>query len=321
MKCESNLWPALRQYWHPLVFSAALTDKPVAVRLLDERLVLFRISGRPACFKDLCIHRGTPLSLGRLEGEMVVCAYHGWGYNAEGACARIPALPPDRTIPRKARLEAYRCAERYGIIWACLEGPKADIPELPEFGDPRFTSFIIGPYTWQCSAARAVENFVDQAHFPWVHEGILGSRDHPFTAEFDIERRGEELRYAFDDLPNPIHPARHRRTYRLHRPFTIYLRKVRSGSQDVEVLYFTITPHSAKESTNFLYVMRNYALTPEEERGRVDLSELIAEQDRVIVESQRPEELPLDLSEELHVRGPDSVAIEYRQFMAELGVQ
>ena len=67
--------------------------------------------------------------------------------------------------------------------------------------------------------------------------------------------------------------------------------------------------------------MRNYDLTPDEERERIEMSEMIAKQDRVIVENQRPEELPLDLSEELHVRGPDSVAVEYRRFMAELGVQ
>ncbi len=321
MKREGDLWPALRKYWHPVALGAALTDKPRAVRLLDERLVLFRLGGRPVCFKDLCIHRGTPLSLGWVEGEMVVCAYHGWSYDAGGACVRIPALSPDRPIPRKAQLESYLCTERYGIIWVCLETPRADIPEFPEFGDSAFRCFIIGPNTWRCSPARTVENFVDQAHFPWVHQGILGSRDHPLTPEFEIERQGDELRYAFDDVPNPIHPMHHRRVYRLHRPFTIYLRKLRYGSPDVEVLYFTITPHSAHESTNFLYVMRNYDLMADEERRRLEMSELIAQQDRVIVENQRPEELPLDLSEELHLRGPDSVAVEYRRLLGELGVQ
>ncbi len=321
MKREGELSAALRQYWHPLLFSAALTDKPVPVRLLDQPLVVCRIGGGAVCFRDLCIHRGTPLSLGRVENDTVVCAYHGWSYNADGVCVRIPALPPGRAIPGRARVETFRCTERYGLVWACLDAPRADIPEFPEFGDPAFKFFIIGPYTWQCSPARAVENFVDQAHFPWVHEGILGSRDYPLTAEVEVERHGEELRYAFDDLPNPIHPTRHRRTYRLHRPFTIHLRKTRYGSPEVEVLYFSITPHTRNESTNFLYVMRNYDLSEEDERERVEMSEAIAKQDRVVVERQRPEELPLDLSEELHVRGPDAVAVEYRRLMAELGVQ
>ena len=46
----------------------------------------------------------------------------------------------------------------------------------------------------------------------------------------------------------------------------------------------------------------------------------IGEQDRPIVERQRPEELPLDLTEELHLKGPDAIAVEYRRFMKELGV-
>ena len=53
MKREGDLWPALRQYWHPVAFSTALADKPLAVRLLDERLVLYRLGHRLVCFTDL----------------------------------------------------------------------------------------------------------------------------------------------------------------------------------------------------------------------------------------------------------------------------
>jgi vanillate O-demethylase monooxygenase subunit len=42
------------------------------------------------------------------------------------------------------------------------------------------------------------------------------------------------------------------------------------------------------------------------------------EQDRVVVESQRPEELPIDLSEELHIKGVDQASIEYRRWLLEL---
>ncbi len=52
-----------------------------------------------------------------------------------------------------------------------------------------------------------------------------------------------------------------------------------------------------------------------------NFSNLVTEQDRVIVERQRPEELPLDLSEELHLKGPDAVAVEYRRMMREIGVE
>ncbi len=52
----------------------------------------------------------------------------------------------------------------------------------------------------------------------------------------------------------------------------------------------------------------------------VDTQETIFEQDRVVVEKQRPEDLPLDLSEEMHLKGPDAVAVEYRKMLREIGV-
>src|SRR5207302_318212 len=147
--------------------------------------------------------------------------------------------------------------------------PKTDIPEFPEYGDQGFASYIVGPYTFKCSAARAIENFVDQAHFPWVHPGLLGSRDHPQTATFDIRRHEEELRFDYEDLPNPIHPVRHRRVYRMYRPFSIHQRKVRDDG-GVEIDFYTVTPHSARESTHYCYVMRNYEMEQEVVRKRRD---------------------------------------------------
>jgi phenylpropionate dioxygenase-like ring-hydroxylating dioxygenase large terminal subunit len=70
----------------------------------------------------------------------------------------------------------------------------------------------------------------------------------------------------------------------------------------------------------FLVICRNFSLTEEELAERMATDVLILEQDRPVVESQRPAELPLDLTAELHVRGPDAVAVAYRRFMAEVGV-
>lgn len=234
---EGQLWPALQNYWHPVALSKDVAEKPLAVRLLDERLALFRLKTGLVCFRDLCIHRGTSLSLGRIEGDRVVCAYHGWNYSSSGVCVRIPALPPERPIPEKARVEAFRCQERYGLVWVCLGEPRAPIPEFPEYGDPAFDAYFIGPTTWNCSAARAMENFVDQAHFAWVHDGILGDRNHPEFVPVDVERHGEELRWDMEEPANPMHPVKHRRVYRMYRPFTIHQRKEREDGE-VEATFY-----------------------------------------------------------------------------------
>jgi len=107
---------ALSHYWHPVARSTEVADKPFKAKLLDQPLVLWRSNGRVAAFYDLCIHRGTPLSLGWVDGGELVCGYHGWRYGSDGSCTRIPSLPPDRPIPAKARANALNAdlARYYG---------------------------------------------------------------------------------------------------------------------------------------------------------------------------------------------------------------
>jgi len=314
---EGDLWPALREYWHPVTLAENVGERPYAARLLDERIVICRLGSRWAAFNDLCIHRGTPLSLGWVEGEEIVCAYHGWSYNAEGRCTRIPSVPPDHPIPKKACLTRHRAEERYGIVWVCMsEKSRTPIPELPAIEDPSHRIVVRDQRNWKCGAARAIENFVDFAHFPWIHEGILGDRDHPRIPDIDVERDGEELRFGYTNLPDRVHPVPHTRNYRLTRPFSIYQWKDETDGRR-ETLSFVCMPVSADECTRFLIITRNY----DQEGNPQRFAEIINNQDQVIVENQRPEELPLDLTEELHVKGPDGVALAYRRFLREIGVE
>jgi len=317
---EHELWPALRRYWHPVAYLEEIGDRPHPVRLLGERLVVARLGDRVECFRDLCVHRATALSLGRIEGGELVCAYHGWRYAPDGRCVHIPALPADRPIPTRARIARFACEVHYGLVWVCLDDdPVVGVPPYGEFADPAFQAVFVPPQDWRASAARATENSVDAAHFPWLHEGILGSRDHPEVPVFSIEQAGEELRYHWDDLPNAMHPVGHTRIYRLHRPFSIHQRKERADGQ-CEAVLITACPRDEAETTVYLVICRNFHLTDAELAERMETDLLILEQDRPIVESQRPAELPLDLTAELHVRGPDAVAVAYRRFMAEVGV-
>src|SRR5262245_108257 len=81
----------LRRCWHPVAYGYEVTDKPVAATLLDESIVVWRTSdGRAHAMRDLCIHRGTALSLGGVPDDCIVCPYHACRYDASGACVRIP---------------------------------------------------------------------------------------------------------------------------------------------------------------------------------------------------------------------------------------
>src|SRR5712692_10045292 len=134
MKTEAQV--TLRNYWHPLCMAEDVVEQPRAFTLLDEQVVAFRDAKGVAAFKDLCIHRGTALSLGEITDGRLTCAYHGWQYDRSGACVHIPALPPGTFIPRKARAVVYRAVDRYGMVWVALDSPAAPIPDWPHVSDP-----------------------------------------------------------------------------------------------------------------------------------------------------------------------------------------
>lgn len=324
---EGDVYRSLRRFWHPVMYAADLSDAPAPAVVLGEQVVVVRLDGAVRAFRDLCAHRGTALSLGWVEEEHLVCAYHGWTYRADGVCTRIPARHGAH-IPPRARLKPYSAVERAGLIWVCLDGePALPLPELPEWDDPAYRRVSIPAYEWKCSAARRIENFVDFSHFPWVHEGVLGSRDKPGIPDHDVERVGPELRFGIS-LEEVVDPLKHESEeaaggtirrytdYRLFMPFTVYLNQRLPGDEHF-VLFMAACPVGPDRTRCFTLNPRNYLLD-EVDRRFVDFQELILEQDRPVVESQRPEELPVDLSAELHIRGVDRVSIEYRRWLVEL---
>jgi len=324
---EARLYRAMRRFWHPVAYGSELADRPMGVVLLEEALVLVRLGGQIRCFADLCAHRGTALSLGRVEEDELRCAYHGWTYGSDGVCTRIPARFGSN-IPRRARLRAYRVQEAYGLIWVCLDGdPVYPIPEFPEWGDERYRIVPIPAYQWRCNAARRLENFVDFAHFAWVHDGVLGDRDHPEVPEHDVWREGPELRF-FKKVVEPNRGATKEQlglsdellevenTYRLAIPLSIYLNRLFPGGNHY-ILTMNASPTGPRTTRSFSFIGRNYALD-RDDQDFVDFEQLILDQDRPVVESQRPEELPVDLSAELHIRGVDLVSLEYRKWLVEI---
>ena len=307
----------LRQYWHPVIASAEVRDKPVPVTLLHERLVLFRHPGGVSALQDLCIHRGAPLSLGWVDGETLTCAYHGWQYDREGACVRIPSLMPDHPIPRKARATSYRVQERYGLVWVSLvEQSLFPVPEYPAYDDESMTTVLYRPFAWKANAARICENVLDFTHLPWVHDGMLGSRDHPVYPSVEAQTLEDGITYSMPDEGDDT--VRH---YRVFAPFTVAL-DVRANSADGHnySMLFTCLPITSRDTVQWFFTSRDWSLhQPDHVWEKFD--EIVMEQDRRIVENQRPEELPPDLTEELHLRGSDAGTLAYRRYLRGIGLE
>ena len=321
---EEQLYRAMARFWHPVAYAADVGERPVPVTLMDEALVLVRLGGEVRCFRDLCVHRGTALSLGWIEDDQLRCAYHGWTYGADGVCTQIPARFGSN-IPSRARLTRYECVERDGLIWVCPSGdPYYPLPEFTEWEREGFRVATIPAYDWHCSATRRVENYVDFAHFPWLHDGLLASREHPEVPDHPVWRDGPELRFegvrmepASTNKPAMGGESVHSRTeYRLFMPFTIWLHQIYDDGREFS-LYMAASPIGRATVRSFTFNARNYDLDGDDQ-SYIDFQEVIVAQDRPIAESQRPEELPMDLSAELHIRGVDRISLEYRKWLVEL---
>jgi len=314
--------PVLLNDWHPVARLADLDEtNPLGVRLLGEDLVVWRAGDRILAWQDLCVHRGTRLSLGKIvEGERLECAYHGWTYNSEGRCVLMPAHP-DQAPPTKARVKTYPVRIGYDLVWVSLGEPQRDLPPFPEWGDASYRKILCGPYSIQASGPRIVENFLDVGHFPFVHEGILGDRAHPEIEDYEaqIGPEGVVSRGVRVYQPDPYGTGvgdTVAYTYRAYRPLTAYFVKESAGAGFSILLI--VTPHDIVESTAWMWMAMNYGHEISEQE-LIAYQDKIFSQDRPIVQSQRPELLPLDLQAELHLRS-DRTAIAYRKWLKEMGL-
>ena len=195
--------PTLRRFWYPVIPMSRLQVGPKPFRLLGENLVLWLDSaGRPHAVEDRCAHRSAKLSLGWVEGDDVVCPYHGWSFDGSGACTRIPQTPDKPTD--RAKVRAFRAEERYGYAWVCLDEPLAPIPDLPEAAEPGYRVIHQFYEVWKVSGLRLMENSFDNAHFSFVHRATFGQYDKPVPAKLSIEQREYGFRFrAVAPVNNP----------------------------------------------------------------------------------------------------------------------
>ena len=311
--------PVLIEDWHPVALVAQLAQGgPIAARVLGEDLVVWSSGGQYFAWRDLCVHRGTRLSLGRVvEGGRLECPYHGWTYGTDGRCVLMPAHP-EQTPPAKACVATYRAREKYGVVWACLGHGSSDIPSFSLMDDPSHRVMVSGPYRVHAGAPRVIENFLDVGHFPFVHEGVLGDRARPEIADYEatVDADGVVARGVKVYQPDPYATGQGSvvtYTYRVHRPLAASF--IKHGEHSFGML-LAVTPHDQVDSTAWMWMAMNY----EPESEMVEFQDRIFAQDRPILESQRPELLPLDLQAELHLRS-DRTAIAYRRWLRELGVR
>ena len=331
--------PVLLDDWHPVAVAASLTpDNIVAARLLGRELALWRSGdGAVHAWEDRCPHRGTRLSIGKRTGEGITCAYHGWHFEADGHCSSIPALPAFAP-PARACARVFAAQERYGLVWVCLGQASGDVLPFPEHDDPKLRKVICGPYEVASSGPRIVENFLDMAHFAFVHGGILGDAAHTEVRDYTVQdwddgsgADGTKLTgplatqcFAWQPQTNSLaHGGSDvEYTYRVVRPLTAILTKLPQAQADFrEAISLHVQPLEETRSRVFIIMAMTNFLQPEQELRA--FQDRIFLQDQPILENQVPLRLPLSTEgpeAELAMRC-DRMSVAYRRYLLARGLR
>jgi len=170
---DAPVW--LRDLWYLALPSRELkAGKMLAKSLLGEPVLLAReADGKAFAIRDICPHRGIPLSCGRFDGHEVECCYHGWRFDRNGICTDIPSLIADQGVKiDRIKVRRYPLAERQGLIWIFI-GDEAlaettPVPEVPGF-DAGAKPSHIEKMIFPCPLDDAVVGLMDPAHGPYVH--------------------------------------------------------------------------------------------------------------------------------------------------------
>jgi phenylpropionate dioxygenase-like ring-hydroxylating dioxygenase large terminal subunit len=164
----------VRNTWYVAAWADELEpDKPNAVSILGEPIVLWRSDGKLTAFEDRCPHRFAPLSLGRCEGATLRCMYHGLRFDADGKCVEVPGQD---LISSYLQVKSYPVVERHSWAWIWMGDPaladEGDIPPAVGLDDP---DWILGRgYLDYDAEARLInDNLLDLSHVTFVHANSI----------------------------------------------------------------------------------------------------------------------------------------------------
>ena len=307
--------------WYVICRKDEIDENKILLKyVFDQEIIIWKKKERIMAWENLCIHRGSRLSLGTIKNGILKCAYHGWEYNQDAQCVKIPSQP-DIKIPKKACVKSYKVIEKMNMVWINLSKDTNDFVNIKEFNESNFNHVASGPYLMKASAPRAIENFLDVAHFPFVHENHLGIKDKPMIDDYDVVSSNKGIHASNVKVfqPNPDGTNKSGEViydYHVHSPFVASLGKDVSKKERF-VLVFYVTPISETKSMIYTLTLMNFGKL--DNKIVRDYQDFITAQDIPIVESQRPELLPMDLQEELSIRS-DKISIAYRRYLKKLNI-
>lgn len=166
----------LRRFWQPVALTAQVGERPLAVRILGQDLVLYRDGdGRLGLLNRACSHRNTSLEFGRIERRGLRCAYHGWLFDTDGTVLETPGEPEDSKIRRSYCHGAFPTHEFADIVFGYF-GPPDSVPAFPHLDSFEREGDRLVPYSLHspCNWLQVRENAYDPFHSVFLHARVNG---------------------------------------------------------------------------------------------------------------------------------------------------
>ena len=316
-------YAGLSKVWLPALGINELNEgeaKPIT--LLGKEILMTKLDGNIAAMPNYCPHFQARLSDGTVErlcdkfDRVIRCRYHGWAFNHKGECVEIPQLEEGQEIPKAAHLTTYKTQIAHGLAWVCLNGTPVDpIPVFPEtLKEDMVTTPIQYSSPWNGSMVRMVLSVLDDYHFPWLHEGVLGTRDKPMPPKRKILWDGNELKSEFETFqPSNVTNAMNGEKdgsivqYKMIVNMPNIIRIVKENEDGgLYVVQFFPQPVSYDKTALFWQVSRNYDTTPEGEKKIIDMERFIQSQDMEHVGLQKPW-----IMQPTPIKGADDALVAY----------
>ena len=199
----------IRDQWYVAAYTREVGRELFSRTVCGEPVLLWRTeAGEVTAMSDRCVHRRFPLSQepSRLDGDRVVCGYHGFTYGADGVCVSVPG---QRRVPRTARLTSYPVVEQDSFVWVWIgERERADeklIPRAPWLDRPGWT-VVSGMEPLGARYGLLVDNLLDLSHETYLHGGYIGTpevAETPITTEVDDQAGIVRVSRHMDDAACP----------------------------------------------------------------------------------------------------------------------
>lgn len=321
-------------FWYWAAKSDELGETPLQRRMLGQDFVLFRDSqGAAHCLSDVCVHRGGSLSHGKRKGDCVECPYHGWQFNGDGVCTRIPSMGPDAKIPARAKVDSYPTIERYGLVFAFLgdlpEAERPPIMDIPEFGREGWRE-TYQVFEWDFDYKRSIENGIDSAHNEFVHTTHIAQNladEHYIVPDIDLLDTEWGTGFYSRMPAQPLTEERMRKESGRDKEAEITVGTGHHGpsclwtyirpSETMKIhQYLLETPVDTGRTRLVLINMRNFMPTEEMDEPVNERNRFVALQDRDVLLGVRPKITPRTNTREVFVPADKPIA-RYREFVKE----